>query len=204
MGQRTIKQSRSRQRVARKRARHRRRATGWMVGALILAGLVAVFWTTARKPTGGGTVAMGAAAPAFSLPATDGRSVSLASLRGRNVLMYFSEGIGCDPCLTQIVELERHQAHMDRLGITLVPIMVNAAPVVTEEMGRFGLNTPVLIDASKSVSRAYDTLGRGHHAGLPGHSFIAVDKNGVLRWRGDYPGMYVGADEMLGQIEKKL
>jgi hypothetical protein len=41
------------------------------------------------------------------------------------------------------------------------------------------------------VSGAYDTLGTGHHANLPGHSFILVGPDGTIDWRGDYPGMWV-------------
>jgi hypothetical protein len=29
------------------------------------------------------------------------------------------------------------------------------------------------------------------HANLPGHSFIVVDKTGVVRWNGDYPSMWL-------------
>jgi peroxiredoxin len=38
------------------------------------------------------------AAPGFTLTATNGTTVSLASYRGRDVVLYFSEGAGCEAC----------------------------------------------------------------------------------------------------------
>ena len=175
----------------------------WLIGAVAVAGLVALFWSTARGPQTG-AVRAGLQAPAFSLPSTDGRTVTLASLAGRNTLLYFNEGVGCDPCFTQMVELQQQQAQLDRLGITLIPVMTNSAAMVAQEMQRFRLGYPALIDASKSVSGAYGTLGTGHHADQPGHSFILIDKAGAIRWRGDYPGMYVSAGELLTKLQDAL
>lgn len=39
------------------------------------------------------------------------------------------------------------------------------------------MNTPFLLDDG-TVSEAYGTLGKGMHAGLPGHSFVLIDKHG--------------------------
>ena len=168
-----------------------------------MAGLVALFWSTARRPQTG-AINVGSKAPAFSLASTGGGTVTLASLAGRNTLLYFSEGVGCDPCFTQMVELQQQQAQLNQLGITLVPIMTNPAGAVTQEMQRFRLSYPVLIDASKSVSSAYGTLGTGHHADLPGHSFILIDKTGAIRWRGDYSSMYVSTSELLTKLQQAL
>lgn len=162
-----------------------------------------MFWALGGDG-GTGDVTGGTRAPAFSLPATDGRTVSLDGLAGSNVLLYFNEGAGCDACFTQMVEIEQSLNRLEDLGVRFVPVMTNPAAPVRAELARFGLTTPVLIDASKEVSRAYDTLGRGHHADLPGHSFILIDREGVIRWRGDYPSMYVGTSELLARISASL
>ncbi len=103
---------------------------------------------------GGPGIGAGSAAPDFSLPSTDGGTVSLAGLRGENDLLYFSEGVGCDPCFTQMLEIEANQTRFDDLGVTLLPVMVNPAQAVAAELARFGLQTPVLVDATMDVSRA--------------------------------------------------
>ena len=197
MGQSTIKRNRSKQR--RITRRKRRRAAPWAVGGAVLAAVVGLFWATAQGP-GGETVKVGARAPAFSLSTTAGGNLSLADLRGKNALLYFSEGVGCDPCFTQMAELEQHQSHMDELGITLVPLMTNPRETVAREATRFGIKERILIDESKQVSKAYDVLGRGHHADLPGHSFILVGGDGTVLWRRDYPAMYVKSSDLLAEV----
>lgn len=47
-------------------------------------------------------------APDFALPATNGQTITLSSLCGtRQVLLYFHEGLSCDPCMQQVGELEK-------------------------------------------------------------------------------------------------
>lgn len=188
-------------------AHRRRRRKTWRTRVLVALGvgaLLAMFWTLGRDGGGSATIAAGARAPAFSLATTDGGTVSLADLNGRTLLLYFSEGVGCDPCFTQLAEIERSQARLDQLGVTLVPFMPNHADEVRRELARFALRTPALIDDSLMAARAYDTLGRGHHADLPGHSFILVDGSGMIRWRGDYPEMYVESAGLLDEVASAL
>lgn len=40
----------------------------------------------------------GTAAPTFSLPSTAGGTFNLAAYRGKTVLLYFQEGLTCQPC----------------------------------------------------------------------------------------------------------
>ena len=142
----------------------------------------------------------GAQAPPFTLPSTNGDSVSLAEFRGKEVLLYFSEGVGCDTCFYQMRELEENATELSADGLTVLPIVVNPADQVRAELDRFGLTTPYLIDADESVSDAYGVLGTGMHENLPGHSFILVDGKGRIAWRGDYPSMFVATDRLLSNI----
>jgi hypothetical protein len=70
-------------------------------------------------------------------------------------------------------------------------------------MGNYGVQTPFLLDDGK-VSTAYKTIGHGMHAGLPGHSFVLIDKSGIQRWYGEYPSMYLSPSDLLKQIDKHL
>lgn len=145
----------------------------------------------------------GALAPAFILPSTGGGSVSLADFRGKDVLLYFSEGVGCDTCFYQMQELEQNARKLSAEGLTVLPIVVNPADPVRAELGRFGLTTPYLIDVDASVSDAYGVLGTGMHGNLPGHSFILVDGSGRIAWRGDYPSMFVKTRQLLSAISSR-
>lgn len=180
------RQRTDRRALARRRSlRHRVVVGATVIAALAVAAMLAV---RADKPA---ATTLGTAAPGFELASTDGTNVSLSGHRGHDVLLYFSEGVGCDACFYQQARIEQEQQLLTAAGLTIVPIVVNPAADVRRELDRFGLTTPFLIDADRSVSAAYDTIGRGHHADLPGHTFVLVDGDGNMRWRLDEPSMFV-------------
>ncbi|HEX6581791.1 MAG TPA: peroxiredoxin family protein [Actinomycetota bacterium] len=173
--------------------------SAWSLGiGVAVIGAVTAMLLASRSP--GSSEGAGDEAPAFTLASTAGDPVSLADYRGQDVLLYFSEGAGCDSCFYQMADLEDNAAKLSASGLSVVPIVVNPADQVLAEMGRFGLTTPFLIDADRSVSDAYGVVGTGMHADLPGHSFVLVDGSGRIAWRGDYPSMFVSADQLLSDI----
>lgn len=179
--------------------RSRRWQPVWSIGiGLALIAAVVAMLLASRAPRV--EQASGAPAPAFILPTTGGGSVSLADFRGQDVLLYFSEGVGCDTCFYQMRELEQNAKKLSAEGLTVLPIVVNPADQVRTELDRFGLRTPYLIDADASVSDAYAVLGTGMHGDLPGHSFILVDSSGHITWRGDYPSMFVKTNQLVSAI----
>ncbi len=143
-------------------------------------------------------------APDFTLTDTNGATVRLADYRGRNVVLYFNEGAGCQSCLYQMADIERHATQFAAANITVLPIVMNTAAQIKADMAANQVRTPFLIDASGAVSAAYGTLGRGMHAGLPGHSFVFIDAGGTQRWYGEYPSMYLSPADLLDQVRQHL
>jgi peroxiredoxin len=142
-------------------------------------------------------------APDFSLVDTDGRTVRLADLRGKNVVLYFNEGAGCQSCLLQMVDIERNAARFAAANITVLPIVMNTVEQIRADMTVNGVRTPFLIDDGR-VSAAYGTLGQGMHEGLPGHSFVLIDAHGIQRWYGEYPSMYLSSADLLHEVTQRL
>jgi AhpC/TSA family len=129
----------------RTRARRRKpRRMRWGLLAVAAAALVvaAMLLVTSRDTTRQATQQAAKPAPAFTLASTDGRGVSLADYAGRNVLLYFSEDVGCDGCWYQMADLEQHQSDLDKLGLTVLPVVVNDPAATRAEMRRFNLRTP--------------------------------------------------------------
>lgn len=143
-----------------------------------------------------------AAATPFTLPTSDGGRVSLADYTGRPVVLYFSEGAGCDACIQQMAAIEQDPAFA-QAGIAVLPIVMNSADQINAEAARFGVRTPWAIDDG-TVSAAYGTLGTGMHAGLPGHGFALIDADGVQRWSGNFPSMWLAPGELLATVQSHL
>ena len=118
-------------------------------------------------------------------------------------MLYFSEGAGCQSCLYQMAAIEQRAADFTAAGVTVLPIVMNTAQQIRADMAANHVTTPFLLDDG-AVSREYGTLGKGMHAGLPGHSFVLIDAGGVQRWYGEYPSMYLSPADLLTQIRSHL
>src|SRR5450759_811398 len=68
----------------------------------VIGVIVAMMMTSGQESS-----AVTRGAPDFTLTDTSGTQVSLAALRGKNVLIYFSEGAGCEACITQMGIIEK-------------------------------------------------------------------------------------------------
>lgn len=170
----------------------------WGAAALIIGVIVAIALITSQ-PTTSTDVRV---APDFTLPASDGSSVSLADFRGDPVVLYFNEGAGCDSCLLQMAEIEKDPAFAEA-GITVLPIVMNTAEQINADRERLGVQAPFLLDDG-TVSAAYDTLGKGMHEGLPGHGFVLIDADGQQLWHGNYPSMWLAPADLLEEVTSRL
>jgi peroxiredoxin len=141
-------------------------------------------------------------APDFTLTNTSGAQVSLASFRGKNVLLYFSEGAGCQACLVQMALIEK-DPKFAASGLVVLPIVMDTKAQITADMATNGVHTPFLLDDG-TVSKDYGVLGKGMMSGLPGHGFVLIDKTGRQRWYGEYPSMYISPADLLTQVREHL
>jgi peroxiredoxin len=186
------------------RAARKRRAlslAGWAGGLLLVAGIIAAGLRSSTPQDQ--TASTPTPAPTFSLTSTAGDTVDLASMRGKNVILYFSEGAGCQSCLLQMAQIEKDQAQFAAANITVLPIVMNTKEQITADMAANNVSTPFLLDDG-TVSTAYATIGRGMHAGLPGHSFVVIDSEGMQRWYGEYPSMWLEPTDLLAKAKAAL
>lgn len=187
---------RGREEAARRRFRRQRLA--WIAGLLVLGTLAAAgllssrpVATTANRP-----------APDFTLATTAGTQVTLSSLRGGPVILYFNEGAGCGSCTAQMAAIE-DDTRFAEAGITVLPIVMNTVEQITPDLQQYDVTTPYLLDDG-AVSAAYGVLGTGMHEGLPGHGFVLVDADGIQRWYGNYPSMWLDPTDLLDQVTSRL
>lgn len=197
----TAKKARARRRVARA-VKKQRRTQGrliWLIAALVVVAIVAAMVLTSRPESSD----MARTAPDFTLTDTAGVTHRLSEHRGGNVLLYFSEGAGCQSCLVQMGAIETMADRFADRDITVLPIVMNTKDQITRDMQLNGVKTPFLLDDG-TVSDEYGTLGKGMHAGLPGHSFVLIDTSGQQRWYGEYPSMWLSPDDLLAEVDSRL
>jgi len=167
-------------------------------GALIAAILVSYGLWSAR-PTDSTSAVQ---APVFTLKTTAGTTVSLSDYRGKTVILYFNEGAGCGACTQQMASIEKNPGFAEA-GITVLPIVMNTRAQIQPDLDSMGVKTPYLLDDG-TVSKAYDVLGKGMHANLPGHGFVLIDGNGIERWQAEYPSMWLDPADLLKTAKSKL
>jgi peroxiredoxin len=185
---------------ARASQRRRNHLLVWAAGLSVVAALIGIAMWSARTTSD----ASSRPAPDFALTDTNGTTVRLADYRGRNVVLYFNEGAGCQSCLYQMADIERNATRFATANVTVLPIVMNTSDQIRADMAANGVRTPFLIDTGGTVSAAYGTLGKGMHAGLPGHSFVLIDATGTQRWYGEYPSMYLSPADLLTEIRTHL
>lgn len=200
----------------------RRQAILWAIGAaavvIVLVGLYGIFSTaSAPKDAAAGGVhrsydvgqpGPGEPAPDFTLTGTNGEQVSLKDYRGQNVMLYFQEGLTCQPCWDQLTSLEKDAAPLKAAGIdAIVSITTDPANLIARKTADMGLSTPVLSDPDLATSRQYEANRFGMMGtSRDGHSFILVGPDGKITWRADYGGapnytMYIPVQQLLADLK---
>lgn len=196
-----------------------------LAGALLAVIALGVIFVVSRRDPAGtkrlaggsgykfqvGSPGPGQSAPAITLAGTDGKTFNLAAAHGKNVLLYFQEGIGCQPCWDQIRDIERYMPKLAALGVDRV-VSVTSDPIdlLKRKASDEGIATPVLSDPNLAVSKTYSANQYGMMgSSRDGHSFVLVGPDGRIRWRADYGGapdftMYLPVKGLVADITKGL
>ena len=195
-------------RYPKKRATQRKHPPWWLFALVAVVAVVAsVYVVVGRdsRSTQPVRALPGLAAPAFSeRDVVSGRPVESGALRGRNVLLFFSEGVMCAPCFDQIKALEQKSAELKQRKLVLVSITNDPVDVLREAGFHHEISTPLISDEDRDMSRAYDVLGvqGAMHSDRAGHTFVLLDGTGTIRWRRDYTTMFVRPDALLAAIPR--
>lgn len=196
-------------------------AAAVVIGVAVLAlGAIFFFGNQQGSPSEGqggkypyqvGSPGPGKEAPAIRLDSTNGGTFDLSSLRGKTVLIYFQEGLMCQPCWDQLRDMEAQSGKFQDLGIDkVVSITSDPLPALKQKTKNEGISTPVLSDPNLKVSRTYNANKYGMMGeSRDGHTFIVVGPDGKIKWRADYGGapnytMYVPVKNLLSDMRQGL
>lgn len=123
------------------------------------------------------------------------------------MLLYFHEGLGCQPCWDQIRDLQANADGLKAAGVDqLVTITSGPEDLIAQQMSDDKLPAIALADTDLAVSRSYNANQYGMMGNdRDGHTFILVGPDGRIQWRADYGGapkftMYVPPTQLLADL----
>ncbi|MDO8537605.1 MAG: redoxin domain-containing protein [archaeon] len=178
---------------------------------LIIAGVFVLAFVSPASGGGNSAIsfsdAIGKPAPDFELQDLQGNTIKLADLKGKNVVLFFSEGSMCYPaCWVQAAEFGKDE-RFNNENVMALSIVVDSKAQWQSIMQSVPSmqNAKLLFDTTKNVSTTYDVLNLKssmHKGSTPGHTYFIVDKEGIIRFALDDPSMAVRNDELNAEIAK--
>lgn len=119
----------------------------------------------------------GTQAPAFILPVTGGQNISLDSLKGRKVVLYFypkddTSGCTLEAQTFQALRQEFEAADTEILGVSPDPMKSH-----DKFRAKYGLEFPLASDEAKSMLEAY---GVWVEKSMYGRTYMGVERTTVL------------------------
>jgi len=130
------------------------------------------------------TLNAGSAAPDFSLSDKDGNTVSLSSLRGKKVILYFYPAASTPGCTTQACDFRDSMASLQGAGYEVLGVSKDKGAALQKFATEENLGFPLLSDPDLEVHNAYGTYGEKSMYGktVMGviRSTFVIDEDGII------------------------
>jgi cytochrome c biogenesis protein CcmG/thiol:disulfide interchange protein DsbE len=150
------------------------RRTAMFGCAALLSTLPSIAWPQHDHPTGQSAApVVGSPAVPFDLRSLDGKSVGLATFRGKPLVMNFFAS-WCDPCREEMPLINELASKGMKDGYSVLGIAVEDTRAAVAEYAREAkLSFPIALDLNSTVKRSYRIFG-------PPATFF-VDGQGIIR-----------------------
>jgi thiol-disulfide isomerase/thioredoxin len=133
----------------------------------------------------------------FSLPSLDGKTTSLASFRGKVVLLSFW-ATWCGPCKQELPSIQALYEKLKGKGLTVVAVdLMEDRKTVADFVKSHGMTFPVLMDGNGKVGGSYD-------AGSIPTNYLVDRKGKILARVVGFDGVDWTSPERLQLFEKLL
>ena len=131
-------------------------------------------------------LAVGDAAPDFTLTDQRGEQVRLRNLRGRSVVLFFYPAAMTPGCTTQACDFRDRLEPLQRAGFEVVGISPDSPAKLAQFAEQQALRYPLLSDPDRSVMTAWGAFGEKQLYGktVTGviRSTVVLDAAGLVTW----------------------
>src|SRR5246127_1378620 len=135
------------------------------------------------------SVTEGDPAPTFSLPASGGRTVSLAGQKGKPFVLYFYPKADTPGCTKEACAFQEALPQLGKIGLDVIGVSPDKMKPIEKFAEKFSLTFPLASDETHAVAEKYGTwveksmYGR-KYMGMERSTFL-VDKAGKIAkaWR---------------------
>ncbi len=123
------------------------------------------------------SLTIGTRAPAFSLPATDGREISLDSLKGRKVVLYFYPKDDTSGCTLEAQNFQSLKQDFAAADTEIIGVSPDSLKSHDRFRAKYGLDFTLASDEAKTMLQAY---GVWLEKRMYGRTYMGVERTTVL------------------------
>jgi peroxiredoxin Q/BCP len=120
---------------------------------------------------------VGDKAPAFSLPATGGQTISLDALKGRKAVIYFYPKDDTSGCTQEAKDFQSRRADFAAAETEIIGVSADSLKSHDKFRTKYGLEFPLVADEGRQLIEA---LGLWVEKSLYGRKYMGVDRTTVL------------------------
>ncbi len=126
----------------------------------------------------------GDAAPQFSLPDQDGKTVALSDFKGQKVLVYFYPKDDTPGCTKEACQFNENLQAFQQAKVPVIGISADSAASHVKFRNKYGLQFPLLTDSSREVMEQFGAYGQKMMYGKPVtgviRSTFLIDEQGKI------------------------
>jgi len=123
------------------------------------------------------TLKPGDKAPAFALPATDGRTLSLDGLKGRKAVLYFYPKDDTSGCTLEAQEFQSLKSDFAAADTEVIGISADSLASHDKFQAKYGLDFPLASDEARTM---LETYGVWVEKSMYGRKYMGVERTTLL------------------------
>ena len=137
------------------------------------------------------SVTDGDVAPDFEMPATGGRTVSLASMKGKPFILYFYPKADTPGCTKEACAFQAEMPAFSGIGIDVIGVSPDKIKPIEKFAAKYGLTFPLASDEAHAVAERYGTWVE---KSMYGRKYMGMERTTFL----------IGADGKIAKVWRKV